>query len=69
MPTVIFFSVGQGEQHRLVLEEDGLTVTYLTQSTSPLFSSALETFTVEQARERFPQYASVIDEVLANRTY
>jgi hypothetical protein len=69
MMTEIFCSVGEAEEHRLVLEDDGLTMTYWSLSNYLPASSTSETLTVEQARERFPEHASVIDEALANRSF
>ena len=69
MPTEIFHSSEGTEQHRLVLEDDGQTMTYWTSGTYLPTNRTSETLTVEQARQRFPQYAAVIDDALANRTY
>jgi hypothetical protein len=68
VPTEIFRAPGDAEERRLTLEDDGLTITLWRSSTYPPTLTS-ETFTVEQARERFPGYASVIDDALANRSF
>jgi hypothetical protein len=68
VPTEIFCAPGYTEEQRLILEDDGLTVTLRRSSTYPP-ALASETLTVAQARERIPGYASVIDDALANRSF
>ena len=68
MPTEIFRASVDAEEQRLILEDDGLTITLWRSGTYPLTLTS-ETFTVEQARQRFPQHASVIDDALANRSF
>jgi hypothetical protein len=67
VPTEIFRAPGAEEQ-RLILEDDGLTITLWRSSTYPPAITS-ETLTVAQARERFPEHASVIDDALANRSF
>jgi hypothetical protein len=68
VPTEIFYARDAAEEQRLILEDDGLTITFWRSST---YSRTVvsETLTVEQARQRFPTYASAIDEALANRAF
>jgi hypothetical protein len=68
VPTEIFRAPGDAEELRLILEDDGLTITLWRSSIYPLTLTS-ETLTVEQARHRFPQYSSVIDDALANRSF
>ena len=68
VPTEIFHAPGNAEEQRLILEDDGLTVTFWRSSIYSL-TVVSETLTVEQARQRFPGYAPAIDEALANRAF
>ena len=52
MATEIFYAPNGDEQERLVLEDDGLTMTLWKFRNDPLPSSTSQTLTVEQARQR-----------------
>ena len=69
MPTEIFYSPSGAEESRLVLEDDGLTMTYWQSSKHLPAHSTTEILTVDQARARFPHYAKAIDEALENRLF
>ena len=66
--TEIFRTSASAEEQRLMLEDDGLTITLWRSGTYPSTLTS-ETFTVDQARQRYPQHASVIDDALANRSF